>query len=157
MGFNPVHYLLGWDHLCLVLSVLLAAYLLDQILAAAMGLLRVSGGAGNLLFNTINSVVGISLIYAAYFVPRNPHTPLAVAASLIPLTAPLVLLIRVVVSQVPTWQVVLGQLLLWGSCIGGVFWLGYLLKANLVERQRPFHGGRSLKALLRGLRRSEIS
>jgi ABC-2 type transport system permease protein len=151
IGINPVSYLLGWEHLGLVLSVLLATYLLDQILAAGMGLLRVSGGAGNLLFNTINSVVGISLIYAAYFVPRNPHTPLAVIASLIPLTAPLVLSIRVVVSQVPAWQVVLSQLLLWGSCAGGIFWLHYLLKANLVGQNPRFGLSQSLKARLLNL------
>jgi ABC-2 type transport system permease protein len=79
------------------------------------------------------------LIYAAYFVPRNPQTPAAVAASLFPLTAPLVLLIRVVVSHVPTWQIVLSQLFLWASCIGGLFWLHYLLKTNLVSRQPVFN------------------
>lgn len=152
LGFNPLRYLWGWQHLALVLSVLLATYLLDQILAAAMGLLRVSGGAGNLLFNTINSTVGISLIYAAYFVPRNPHTPLAVAASLIPLTSPLVLLIRVVVSQVPAWQVILSQLLLWGSCVAGVLWLRVLLKANLVGQQRSFQLGRMLALTLPSLK-----
>lgn len=144
--------LLAWEHLGLVVSVLLATYLLDQILAAAMGLLRVSGGAGNLLFNTINSVVGISLIYAAYFVPRNPHTPLAVAASLFPLTAPLVLLIRVVVSEVPIWQIILSQALLWGSNLVGILWLRRLLKANLVANTTPFSLRRWVKERLPGRR-----
>jgi ABC-2 type transport system permease protein len=148
VGVDPLSFLWGWKHLGLVVSVLLATYLLDQLLAAGMGLLRVSGGAGNLLFNTINSVVGISLIYAAYFVPRNPQTPVAVMASLFPLTAPLVLLIRVVVSQVPSWQVVVSQLLLWASCVGGLFWLHYLLKANLVSRQQPFSLRRYLQERL---------
>ena len=130
--------LLAWEHLGLMLSVLLATYLLDQILAAAMGLLRVSGGAGNLLFSTINTVVGISLIYAAYFVPRNPDTPLAIIASLVPLTAPLVLLIRVVVSHVPLWQIILSQAFLWGSCLAGIFWLRRLLKTNLLNDRQPF-------------------
>jgi ABC-2 type transport system permease protein len=138
LGVDWLAYLLAWEHLGLMLNVLLATYLLDQILAAALGLLRVSGGAGNLLFSTLNAVVGISLIYAAYFVPRNPHTFLAVIASLIPLTAPLVLLIRVVVSHVPAWQVILSQALLWGSCLAGIFWLRWLLKANLLNDRQPF-------------------
>jgi ABC-2 type transport system permease protein len=147
-----IGFLLAWEHLALMLSLLLATYLLDQILAAAMGLLRVSGGAGNLLFNMINSIVGISLIYAAYFVPRNPHAPAAVITSLIPLTAPLVLLIRVVVSSVPAWQIVLSQLFLWGSCLAGVFWLHRLLKANLLGQGQPFRLRPYLKARLAGLR-----
>jgi ABC-2 type transport system permease protein len=138
-------FLLGWEHLGLMITVLLATYLMDQILAAAMGLLRVSGGAGNLLFATINSVVGISLIYAAYFIPRNPDTPLAVATTLFPVTAPLVLLIRVVVSEVPAWQIILSQVLLWGTNVLGLFWLRRLLKVNLVANTTPF----SMRAWLR--------
>jgi len=132
LNVDLVGFLLGWEHLGLMVNVLLATYLMDQILAAAMGLSRVSGGAGNLLFSTINSVVGISLIYAAYFIPRNPDTPVAVIASLFPVTAPLVLLIRVVVSDVPTWQIILSQIFLWGTNVLGLFWLRRLLKANLV-------------------------
>ena len=138
LGVDLLGFLTGWEHLGLMVNVLLATYLMDQILAAAMGLLRVSGGAGNLLFSTINSVVGISLIYAAYFIPRNPDTPTAVIASLVPITAPLVLLIRVVVSDVPTWQIFLSQIFLWGTNILGVFWLRKLLKANLVANSTSF-------------------
>ena len=145
-------FLWGWEHLGLMLNVLLATYLMDQILAAAMGLLRVSGGAGNLLFSTINSVVGISLIYAAYFIPRNPDTPLAVIASLVPVTAPLVLLIRVVVSDVPVWQIVLSQIFLWGTNILGIFWLRRLLKANLVANSTPLGFRDWLKDRLVGIR-----
>lgn len=139
LDINLLGALLTWEHLGLMLNILLATYLMDQILAAAMGLLRVSGGAGNLLFSTINGVVGISLIYAAYFVPRNPNTPLAVAASLFPLTSPLVLLIRVVVSQVPPWQIGLSLLFLWGTNVLGVFWLRHLLRANLIANRNSFN------------------
>ena len=138
LGVNFLAPLFSWDYLSLMISVLLAAYFLDQILAAAMGLLRISGGAGNLFFNTINAVVGISLIYAIYFVPRNPNTLPAVLGSLFPLTAPLVLLIRVVVTEVPVWQIALSQILLWGTCLLGIIGLRKLLKANLVAGSSLF-------------------
>lgn len=138
LGFDPAGFLLRWEHLGLLISVLLGAYLLDQILAAALGLLKVSGGAGTLLFSSLNSIIAIALLYAAYFVPRNPHTPLAVVASLFPITAPLVLLIRVVVSEVPAWQIILSQILLWGSCLASIFWLRRLLQANLVRSGAGF-------------------
>jgi ABC-2 type transport system permease protein len=146
LGVDLLGFLLSWEHLGLMISVLLATYLMDQILAAALGLLRVSGGAGNVLFNTINAVVGISLIYAAYFVPRNPDSVLAVAASLFPLTAPLVMLIRVVVSEVPAWQIAASMILLWGTNLLGLFWLRRLLKANLVAGSTGFELRHWLKA-----------
>ncbi|MBI1881306.1 MAG: ABC transporter permease [Chloroflexi bacterium] len=139
LGLDLTGFILNWEHLGLLVSVLLAAYLLDQVLAAALGLLRVSGGAGSLLYTSIGYVTGIGLIYAAYFVPRNPHTFLAVATSLFPPTAPLVLLVRVVVSEVPTWQIILSQLLLWGSSVACFFWLRWLLRANLVANTTPFN------------------
>ena len=150
LGFDLVGFLLNWEHLGLLISALVAAYVLDQILAAALGLLRVSGGAGSLLFSTFNSIMGLGLLYAAYFVPRNLHTPVAIAASLFPLTAPLVLLVRVVVSEVPLWQIGLSQTLLWGSSIAGVFWLRRLLRANLVASATPFSLRYWLKQKVRG-------
>ncbi len=149
-GVDLAGYLLSWEYLELMIIVLLATYLMDQILAAAMGLLRVSGGAGNVLFATINSVVGISLVYAAYFVPRNPDSTVAVLASLFPLTSPLVLLIRVVVSEVPEWQIALSLILLWGTNLLGILWLRRLLKANLVAKATPFRLRDLWKALRAG-------
>lgn len=70
-GFNLLGTLFGWEHLSLMVSVLLAAYIMDQILAATLALFRVSGGAGSMLFNSINWVVGLGLLYAIYFVPRT--------------------------------------------------------------------------------------
>ncbi|MCB0155549.1 MAG: ABC transporter permease [Anaerolineae bacterium] len=131
--------LLGWEHLGLMLSVTLAAYIMDQVLAATLALFRVSGGAGSMLFNTVNWVVGLGLLYAIYFVPRNPDAPLAVIGSLVPVTASIILLIRVVVSEVPLWQIIAAQISLWGTIALSIFWLRWLLKANLVANATPFN------------------
>ncbi|MFN8455638.1 MAG: ABC transporter permease [Anaerolineae bacterium] len=53
LGFDLTGFLLTWEHLGLMLSVLLGAYLLDQMLAAALGLLKVSGGAGSLFYSSL--------------------------------------------------------------------------------------------------------
>lgn len=146
---NLLALFLAWEHLWLLVSLLLGTYVLDQILAAAMGMFRVSGGAGNMFFNVINMVVGIGLLYAAYFVPRNPHTPLAIGASLFPLTAPLVLPIRVVVSQVPRWQVIGGQVILWTTCALSLLLLRRLLRVNLVAYAPAFSLAGWIKARVR--------
>jgi ABC-2 type transport system permease protein len=131
--------LLTWDHLGLMVTVLLAAYIMDQVLAATLALFRVSSGSGSMLFNTINWVVGLGLIYAIYFVPRTPHAPLAVAASIFPITASIVLMIRVVVTEVPLWQIILAQLSLWGTIGASIFWLRWLLQRNLVASGTSFN------------------
>lgn len=145
---NLLRAILGWEHLGLMVSVLLAAYVMDQVLAATLALFRVSGGVGSMMFNTLNWLVGFALIYAIYVVPRNPHTPLAVIASIIPVTASIVLLVRVVVTEVPWWQILLAHLSLWGTIVLSVFWLRWLLKANLVAYATPFNLRQWLKKTL---------
>lgn len=152
--FDLIGTLLNWEHLGLLLSILLSAYIMDQMLAATLGMFRVSGGAGSQFFNTTNWVVGIGLIYAVYFVPRNPHSPLAIAASFFPITAPIVLLIRVVVTEVPRWQIIVTYLCLWGTILASVVWLRWLLKTNLVTYAPPFSLRRWLRKRLR--RREQV-
>ena len=126
-------YLFPWEHAGLVISMLLGAYVLLQVMAAAAGLLRISGGAGPQLFGVLEWAGGLGIVYATYFLPRNPDTALAVVGSLFPLTAPLVLLIRLVASEVPVWQIVLSQVMLWGTVGLGLWALGGLLRRNLVS------------------------
>ena len=147
-GINLSQQLITWEHLPLVISMLLGAYILDQIMAAAAGMMRVSGGAGPQLFNTFSLATGLALIYAAYFLPRSPDTPFAIVTSLIPLTSPIVLLVRIVASEVPTWQIVLSQFLLWGSGLAGLWGLRYLLRVNMVSYAVRFQTRRWLKRVI---------
>jgi ABC-2 type transport system permease protein len=147
-NINLIEILTTWEHLPLVISMLLGAYILDQIIAAAAGMMRVSGGAGPQLFNTFSLATGLALVYAAYFLPRSPDTPLAVATSLIPLTSPIVLLVRIVASEVPSWQIILSQILLWGSSILGLWGLRYLLRMNMVSYAARFEMRRWLKRVI---------
>lgn len=137
-GREYLTFLFPWDQLGLVVSTLFGAYVLSQVMAAAGGLLRISGGAGPQLFALLEWAGGLGMLYALYFVPRNPDTPLAVAGSLFPLTAPVVLLVRLVSSEVPVWQIVVSQVLLWGAVGGGLLSLGGLLKRNLVSYAPKF-------------------
>jgi len=149
MGVNLLNYLLSWPYLPLLISMLMGAYIMDHLIAAALGLLKVSGGAGMQLFSLVNMFSGFSIVYATYFIPRNPHTFLAILTSLFPLTSPIVLLIRVVVSDVPLWQTILAQLLIWITNFITIFWLLRLLKANLVAYKGRFHLRAWIKSRLR--------
>lgn len=128
-----------WEYVGLAVSMLFAAYLLDQLIGAAAGILRISGGAGPQLFNMIGWATSLALVYAGYFVPRNPHAPLAVLTSFIPFTSPIVLLTRLVSSTVPLWQIVLSQIFLWGTLALFVVWLARLVDKNMVGNPERFN------------------
>jgi ABC-2 type transport system permease protein len=98
--------------------------------------------------NTFSLATGLALIYAAYFLPRSPDTQLAVAASLFPLTSPIVLLIRIVASEVPDWQIILSQVLLWGTAVLGLWGLRFLLRLNFVAYAPRFEIRRWLKKVI---------
>jgi len=152
-GREYLSFLFPWEHTGLVVSTLLGAYVLLQVMAAAAGLLRISGGAGPQLFGILEWAGGLGIVYATYFLPRNPDTALAVVGSLFPLTSPLVLLIRLVASEVPMWQIVASQGLLWGAVVLGLLSLGGLLKRNLVSYAPRF----KVIAWLRGIFGRRIS
>ncbi|NUM47571.1 MAG: ABC transporter permease [Anaerolineales bacterium] len=152
-GQEYLPYLFPWQYLGVVMSTLFGAYVLMQVMAAAAGLLRISGGAGPQIFGLLEWVGGLGMLYASYFLPRNPDSTLAVVGSLFPLTSPLVLLIRLVASEVPTWQIVASQVLLWGAVIFGLGALGGLLKRNLVSYAPKF----KLIAWVRGIFRRKTT
>lgn len=135
---GPLGELLQWEYFGLMISLLIGGYLLDQLLGAAGGVLRVTGGAGPQLFNIIGWLSIITLVYAGYFVPRAPDSITAVIATFIPISAPIVLLTRLLSGPVPLWQIVLAQLLLWSSLVALLLAIGRLLRRNLVAYPSRF-------------------
>jgi ABC-2 type transport system permease protein len=135
---SPFAELGNWEHIGLMASMLLGAYLLDQMLGATGGVLRVTGGAGPQLFNLLGWFSILTLVYAGTLVGRDPNSGLAVAASLFPFSSPIVLLTRLLYEPVPLWQIVLAQLLLWLTIAGFILLLARLLRRNLVAYPARF-------------------
>ncbi len=63
----------------------------------------------------------------------NPNSPISVALSLFPLTAPVTLQIRSVFTVVPTWQVILSVGLLVVSAIGAVWLAGRVFRLGMLR------------------------
>jgi ABC-2 type transport system permease protein len=68
-------------------------------------------------------VTGLALLsfLLGFYAMSRPESPLAAALSLLPPFTPMLLFARMVVSDVPAWQVALGVILLLGGVVGGVF------------------------------------
>ena len=139
LATGPFADLGDWEHIRLMVSLLLGGYLLDQMLGATGGILRVTGGAGPQLFNLLGWFSILTLVYAGYFIGRAPDSTLAVIASLVPFSSPIVLLTRLLYGPVPLWQIIAAQLSLWLTLAGFVLVLGRLLRRNLVAYPSRFN------------------
>lgn len=137
--FNLWEIVSEWPSIWPAIWLLLGMYLLDQIMGAAAGLLRVSSGMGYQIIGLLGWITTLGLIYAMSYVPLQPDAPLSVATSLFPLTAPIVMLVRLHTGTVPNWQLNLSIGLLWATIGLMVLNLRWLLRLNLLAYARRLH------------------
>lgn len=137
--FNLWEIVAEWPSIWPAVWLLLGMYVLDQIMGAAAGLLRVSSGIGYQIIGLLGWITTLGLIYALSYVPLAPDAPLSVITSLFPLTSPIVMLVRLHTGTVPNWQVNLSIGLLWVSILLMVINLRFLLRLNLLAYARRWH------------------
>lgn len=137
--FNLWEIVAEWPSIWPAVWLLLGMYVLDQIMGAAAGLLRVSSGIGYQIIGLLGWITTLGLIYALSYVPLAPDAPLSVITSLFPLTSPIVMLVRLHTGTVPNWQVNLSIGLLWFSILLMVINLRFLLRLNLLAYARRWH------------------
>lgn len=138
-SFNLWEVVSEWPSIWPAVWLLLGMYMLDQIMGAAAGLLRVSSGIGYQVIGLLGWITTLGLIYALSYVPLAPDAPLSVATSLFPLTSPIVMLVRLHTGTVPNWQVNLSIGLLWASILVMVLNMRFLLRLNLLTYARRWH------------------
>ena len=79
---------------------------------------------------------------------ESPHSALAVTMSLVPLTSPISMLVRMAVADVPAWQVLLSVALLAATFVGAVWLVGRIYRVGiLMYGKKP-----SLKDLVKWVR-----
>ena len=77
LNVNLVEFLLSWEHLGLMVNVLLATYFMDQILAAAMGMLIVQQVHCALVTGAVDGFfLAVAQFYTAPVGRRRPGTRL---------------------------------------------------------------------------------
>ncbi|MBZ0299615.1 MAG: ABC transporter permease [Anaerolineae bacterium] len=136
------------DVLPLVLVYFVLAYLFFASAYGILGALSVSMREGPQFAAVFTLPAVIPLWFIALFI-ENPNAPLAVALSLIPVTAPLAMIERLLMTSVPGWQIAL-SLVLMVLLIVGMLWLaGRLFRVTtLLSGQLPKL--RDLPRLMRG-------
>ncbi|MCY3718234.1 MAG: ABC transporter permease [Anaerolineaceae bacterium] len=132
----------------LMLVYFVLAYLLFASAYGILGALSASMREGP-QFAVIFTLPAVIPLWVSTAFIEAPGSPLVLALSLFPLTAPLAMLQRVLISAVPAWQIALSILLLL-LCSAALMWLaGRLFRVQtLLSGRMPRLG--ELPGLLRG-------
>jgi ABC-2 type transport system permease protein len=99
----------------------LGGYLLYASLFAAVSSLVEQQQDAQGLLMPIYLLIIIPIMFIVFFV-ESPNSTLAVAMSMVPFFSPILMVVRVAVTEVPFWQVTLSFVLLMGTFLGAM-WL----------------------------------
>ena len=124
----------------------LGGYLLYASLFAAVGILVESPQDAQSLMIPVILPVILSIMFMGPVI-ESPHSSLAIALSMVPFTSPVLMVVRLAVTNLPWWEVLLSLSLLGGGFLGSV-WLSakiyrtgllmYGKKINLLDVVRWF-------------------
>jgi ABC-2 type transport system permease protein len=116
----------------IMVAVMVPAYVMIAGLITAIGAMVSATQEGQ----QIAGFAGILLWLPFFFmqsVMESPHSPFVVGLSLFPLTAPMAITMRTVLSVVPSWQVTLSIGLLTASAFGSVWLAGRALRVGMLR------------------------
>jgi ABC-2 type transport system permease protein len=123
-------------------------YLLIAALIAAIGISITSVSEGQQATGFI-SLFSMAPLWFIFIFLNSPNSPLAIALSLIPFTAPISMLVRWQVTEVPAWQLVVSWLLLAGTAVFSLFLVSRLLRVGMLRYGQPLRWREALSALVR--------
>ncbi len=125
----------------------LGGYLLYASLYAAIGSAVEQQQDAQALVMPVTMLVIVPILFIAYVV-ESPNAPLSVVLSLIPFFSPILMIVRVAVTDVSVWEAGLSFLLLMGGFIGSIWLSSRVYRVGiLMYGKKP-----SLKDLARWIR-----
>ena len=126
---GPIHISAGVFGLGLLYFIL--GYLLFAMIMAAVGAISPTAQEGQQL-STIFTLFAVSPLWFATFIIENPSHALTRVLTFIPFTAPITVMTRLGLTQVPAWEVAVSVTLLVASILGTLFIASKVLRAFLL-------------------------
>lgn len=142
LGFELPAGLLAWTVLYFLLG-----YGLYASLMAGAGALTADYKEANQIAWVISLPLLIGYVLAI-FLAQAPNDPLPVALSILPLTAPVIMVLRLGAGGVPWWQLLLSLSLLAGTTVVSVRAIARMFRAQALLSGQPFGLRRYARALL---------
>jgi ABC-2 type transport system permease protein len=121
-----------WDLVGLMLLLMLPAFVLVSALMAAIGSTVTEAREGQQVAGLITLPVWIPYLMIVPIM-ESPNSPLAIALSLFPLTAPLTIVLRSGFTIIPPWQIALSLVLLILSALGALWLAGRTFRLGMLR------------------------
>jgi ABC-2 type transport system permease protein len=133
--------------LCLGLLYFILGYLFFAMIMAGVGAVSTTPQEGQQL-STLFTLLAVSPFWAAPFIIQNPGHVVTLVLTLFPFTAPITVMTRLGVTQVPLWQIAASVAILALSTVAALFIAAKVLRAFLLMYgKRP-----DLRQVLRALK-----
>lgn len=120
-----------WEPLTWAVLLGVPGYFLYAVLAAGLGIIAGDRQQARQLAGLLG-FVGLSPLYFIGLLINNLDSPLALGLTWFPLTAPMIVLFRMALSQVPTWQRVLSLAILIASLVASVWFVARIFRAAML-------------------------
>lgn len=136
IGRNYLEFLqnvrVEWETIGLILLLLLPAFVMVSAFMAAIGATVTEAREGQQVAGLITLPIWIPYLLIMPIM-ESPNSPLAVAFSLFPLTAPLTIVLRSGFTILPTWQIALSLCLLILSALGALWIAGRAFRLGMLR------------------------
>jgi ABC-2 type transport system permease protein len=115
-----------------IAAVMVPAFIMISGLMAAVGATVSEGSEGQQIMGLFTIPIWLPYIFIMLFI-ENPNSPLAIALSFFPLTAPMSIALRIGFTTIPAWQVIVSVAILVLSAIGAVWLAGRAFRLGMLR------------------------
>jgi ABC-2 type transport system permease protein len=115
-----------------IVAVMVPAFIMISGLMAAVGATVSEGSEGQQIMGLFTIPIWLPYIFIMLFI-ENPNSPLAIALSFFPLTAPMSIALRIGFTTIPAWQVIVSVAILVLSAIGAVWLAGRAFRLGMLR------------------------
>jgi ABC-2 type transport system permease protein len=123
---------LPWPVVSLAILYFVLGYLLIAGCYATIGAMVPSPQEAQPLVAPV-SMLSLAPLFVVSLILAKPNGTLAVIFSLIPLSSPMTMLMRLPLADIPSWQIVVSLLLLAGSAVGVMLLSGRVLRLGMLR------------------------
>jgi ABC-2 type transport system permease protein len=116
----------------IIIAVMVPAFIMISGLMAAIGATVSEASEGQQIMGLFTIPIWLPYVLIAVFI-QNPNSPLAIAMSFFPLTAPMTIAMRIAFTTIPVWQVITSVIILVLSAIGAVWLAGRAFRLGMLR------------------------
>jgi ABC-2 type transport system permease protein len=120
------------EMIAVIVAVMVPAFIMISGLMAAVGATVSEASEGQQIMGLFTIPIWLPYIFIMLFI-QNPNSPLAIALSFFPLTAPMSIALRIGFTTIPAWQVIISVTILVLSAIGAVWLAGRAFRLGMLR------------------------